>query len=171
MRLRRVDAGKPKTSAAPPLPAIRPSVICKTSEMCSLSASASVGMPRRAVASFGLSIVPGVCRKVACSEVSGVDTFDHFEPSCVIRVVASGNEPLSTAPVERITERSIQFCSSRMLPGHECRARASMNSSEMAVTRFRMRAAQSIAKWWTSKGMSSRRSRSGGSSIGNTLSR
>ena len=42
MRFRRVDAGNPRTSAAPPLPAISPLVICKTSEMCSLSASASV---------------------------------------------------------------------------------------------------------------------------------
>src|ERR1700693_3099959 len=42
MRFRRVDGGTPNTSAAPPLPAINPLVISTTSEMCSLSASASV---------------------------------------------------------------------------------------------------------------------------------
>jgi hypothetical protein len=42
MRFRRVDGGTPKTSAAPPLPAINPLVISTTSEMCSLSAWASV---------------------------------------------------------------------------------------------------------------------------------
>src|SRR5258707_13524400 len=42
MRFRRVEGGTPKASAAPPLPAINPLVISTTSEMCSLSASASV---------------------------------------------------------------------------------------------------------------------------------
>jgi hypothetical protein len=42
MRFRRVEGGTPKASAAPPLPAINPLVISTISEMCSLSASASV---------------------------------------------------------------------------------------------------------------------------------
>ena len=69
-----------------------------------------------------------------------VDIFDHFEPSCVGRG-SSRSEPLNTALVDRITERSMTFCSSRTLPGHECRTRAVMNSSEMPVIRLCMRAA------------------------------
>jgi hypothetical protein len=42
MRFRRVEGGTPKAFAAPHLPAINPLVISTTSEMCSLSASASV---------------------------------------------------------------------------------------------------------------------------------
>jgi hypothetical protein len=61
-----------------------------------------------------------------------MDLFDHFEPSCV-GWGRSCSEPLNTALVDRITERSMTFCSSRTFPGHECRTRAFMNSSEMPV--------------------------------------
>jgi hypothetical protein len=73
-----------------------------------------------------------MCDHSACSRVTGVDDIDHFDSSWVVWG-SSGTEPLSTTPVDRITERSMRLCSSRMLPGHECRARAAMNSSEMAV--------------------------------------
>ena len=59
-----------------------------------------------------------MCELSACSRVTGADDFGHFEPSGVMQV-RSGREPLSTSPPERITERSMQFCSSRTLPGHE----------------------------------------------------
>ena len=87
-----------------------------------------------------------MCDICPSNKVTGMDIFDHFEPSCFGRG-SSGSEPLNTALVDRITERSITFCSSRALPGHECRTRAFMNSSEMPVIRLCMRVAKSIAKW------------------------
>ena len=58
-----------------------------------------------------------MCELSACARVTGADDLDNFEPYGVIQ--SSGREPLSTSPHERITERSMKFCSSRTLPGHE----------------------------------------------------
>src|ERR1700683_2954163 len=127
MRLRRVDAGNPRTSAAPPLPAINPSVICTTSVMCSLSASASVRT--RPAAKSGLGFIE-------LEESLGSPTSGEL-----LVGMGSGGEPLSTAPVDRITERSIRFWSSAKSPGHECRASAPMNCSDMLVIRLCNRAA------------------------------
>ena len=80
-----------------------------------------------------------MCELSACARVTGADDLDNFEPYGVMQV-SSGREPLSTSPLERITERSMKFCSSRTLPGQECHATAAMNSSEMAVIGLRMRA-------------------------------
>lgn len=75
MRFRRVDGGTPKTSAAPPLPAINPLVISTTSEMCSLSAWASVhtlptcDFGRDELASSGEIPLSGGIRRVGSPEI------------------------------------------------------------------------------------------------------
>jgi hypothetical protein len=74
-----------------------------------------------------------MCDRSASLSVTG--------PANLAVQVSSGSDPFNTVTVDRITERSTKFCSSRMLPGHGCRATLDMNSSEMAVIRLCMRAA------------------------------
>jgi ATP-dependent helicase HepA len=77
----------------------------------------------------------------------------------------------STPLVARIAARSTTFISSRMLPGHACSHRRLMNSAGMGSRWRPVRRPKAFAKCCASTGMSSRRSRSGGSSMGKTLSR
>ena len=77
----------------------------------------------------------------------------------------------STGPRERMTALSIRFSSSRTLPGHGQRSRAFMVSGGMDSIRLFILRACFWTKWWTRRGTSSGRSRSGGTCIGNTLKR
>ena len=53
-----------------------------------------------------------MCEPSASLSVTGADDFGPFEPACVVEL-SSDSEPFSTAPVARITERSMKFCNSR----------------------------------------------------------
>ncbi len=75
------------------------------------------------------------------------------------------------SPGARISVRSMMFRSWRTLPGQSCAWSAAIASSEMRGGGIRRSAAKRARKWLTSSGMSSRRSRSGGSFTGTTLSR
>jgi len=83
----------------------------------------------------------------------------------------SDGDTRSVGPGERITARSITFCSSRTLPGHGHRLNASIVSRGTASIGRRSRFAYRWTKCRTSGGMSSGRSRSGGTRIGKTLRR
>ena len=64
-----------------------------------------------------------------------------------------------------MTARSMTFCSSRTLPGHGYRASASRPAAGMVSIRRPVRRAKCWVKWRTNDGMSSGRSRKGGSAI------
>ena len=59
-------------------------------------------------------------------------------------LVSSAIGARNSAPLVRITDRSIKFCSSRILPGHSYLTRAVITSSGMCSIGFRMRAAGTV---------------------------
>src|SRR6266436_365400 len=81
------------------------------------------------------------------------------------------NGARSVAPGDRMTARSTKFCSSRTFPGQAYCIRAAIVSTGTVSTRRFIRREQSLTKAATSKGMSSRRCRSGGTAIGKMLRR
>ena len=72
------------------------------------------------------------------------------------------------SPVATMTARSMTFSSSRTLPGHGYRIRAPRLSGAMSRTAFLMRRPACSTKCRASSGMSSGRSRSGGTRTGMT---
>ena len=80
--------------------------------------------------------------------------------------VRSARGTCKTGPGDRITARSRIFCSSRMLPGQGYWRNACMVSAGMVSMVLCMRRAYCWAKWRTSSGISSRRSRRGGAWTG-----
>src|SRR5262249_7800548 len=77
----------------------------------------------------------------------------------------------STPSFARMTARSIRFWSSRTFPGQEEEVKAAIVSGGMRRIDLRIRLAKSFTKWNINWGMSSDRSRNGGSSMGNTFRR
>ena len=75
------------------------------------------------------------------------------------------------SPGARMIVRSMMFRNCRTLPGQSCACSAAMASSEIDGAAVLRSAANRARKWFTSSGMSSRRSRSGGRRTGTTLRR
>lgn len=71
---------------------------------------------RRAAAPFGPPTTPPVCRRV-CRMCELSASFSVTGAHAFCAHVRSDSEPVSTGPLERITERSMKFCNSRILPG------------------------------------------------------
>jgi len=129
-------------------------------------------IPKRAAAPFGPMITPCVCRSVLqmCSRFKSSRVMACSELPCATGLnLARGEQRVW--PRVRITLHSTKFCNSRMFPGQECEVRESITSSGILSIVFCIRAAYLATKCVTSKGMSSGRSRSGGTDIGNTLRR
>ena len=76
-----------------------------------------------------------------------------------------------TGTGERITVRSMTLCSSRMLPGQAYRLKPCIVSDAMVSIVLCMLQANCCTKWRTSSGISSGRSRRGGTCTGKTLTR
>jgi hypothetical protein len=87
------------------------------------------------------------------------------------RAVNSVRGTCKTGPGERITARSMTFCSSRMLPGQAYRIKPCIVSDAMVSIVLCMLRANCCTKWRTSSGISSGRSRRGGTCTGKTLTR
>ena len=90
---------------------------------------------------------------------------------CRVRSPAAGGAIVSVDPVETMIARSTVLRSSRMLPGHDYRCSDSMHSLGTVVTVLPMLIEHFSMNAQTRAGMSSIRSRSGGTVIGKTLSR
>src|ERR1035437_1371995 len=130
--------------------------------------------PNRMAAPFSPPIRPWLCRKArrmcsrsAASRVSST----RFFSAVVLIGTSSPNGGTSTEPCVRITARSIKFSNSRTFPGHSNPPRISIVFLGMLVIDLLIRRANFWTKYSTSNGMSSRRSRNGGTRIGNTFSR
>ena len=80
-------------------------------------------------------------------------------------------ESSGPGPLDRITARSMTCSNSRILPGQEYRHSAPIPSGDTISNFFFIRWENFDRKYWTSNGMSSRRSRSGGTVMGKTFSR
>ena len=114
-------------------------------------------------------IAGAVDTPVAASQgLFDVAPLDGLERLRFGRVAARGRRAcrgvveLEELPRERISARSITFSSSRTLPGQLCPCSASITAgSIVSIRRFSCRCRRSM-KHQTSRGMSSRRSRSGG---------
>ena len=137
---------KPSFTAAPFGPPITQPVVCRAWSTSMRSESRSV------IGAAGSVVVPGEGEEAICTtdEDSGL----RNTPSC-----------------DRITARSTRFCSSRMLPGQEYDENAAIVSGGMSRMCLPMRRLKISTKCSTRAGISFRRSRSGGSEIGNTFSR
>ena len=128
--------------------------------------------PRRSAAPPLPAILPDASLKasmITCrSACRNVDDGDMTVLKDFFRCV---HGTFNSSPCVRITQRSIKFSSSRMFPGQSALTRASIAIFWIDRMHFCMRRERRDTKKWTSNGMSSRRSRRGGISIGNTLKR
>src|SRR5262245_31560805 len=137
-----VDAGTPRRPAAPNGPDTRPWLSVSAASMASISWVASV--------------------PVGWGAAGGAPGFrSESHRASIDRVSVS----------HTITARSMTFCSSRMLPGQSYDCSWANAPRQMSRICFPARLAYRCAKYSTSRGMSGRRSRSAGTSSGNTLSR
>src|SRR5271168_905501 len=137
----RVFAGRPSFAAAPPAPEIRPWLSFSAASIISLS-----------------------CRT-------------RVPPSVAVRDAAGGssrlNQVSSTAKLsssERITARSITFCSSRTFPGQPYAWRTFKDFLLIVRNFLPALFPKRSMKYSASKGISATRSRNGGISTGTTLS-
>ena len=110
-----------------------------------------------------------MCSRSASSKVERL--LEKFAEAAFICCFNSDTGISSSGPWERITARSITFCISRMFPGQLYRTRVFMTSVGIVSIRRPIRRAKRWVKWRASIGMSSRRSRKGGSTTGKTFRR
>src|SRR5258708_4684354 len=146
----RVVRLSPSFSAAPLGPPITQFVSLRVLRMWSYSASSSV------IGRAGLSCSDGVIGG------TGLSCSDQLRLS---------NGARSVVPGDRMTARSTKFCNSRTLPRQAYRLTAAIVSTGPVSTCRFMRREQSLTKAFTSKGLSSRLCRSGGTATGKTLRR
>lgn len=106
-----------------------------------------------------------MCSRSVASKVSSL----IFSTAATDSNSASGDT--RTEPCDSMTERSMKFSNSRTLPGQSHFMRASIILVGTLVMDLFIRRANFCTKCSTSNAMSSRRSRNGGTRIGNTFSR
>ena len=120
------------------------------------------------------------CRRICASTAADVPALDLLQrgqrPAAGRPAGTDRHEPQvgqldRSCPVHTTAPRSSTFRSSRMFPGQPCAMSAAIASAETPSSGCFISAESRSRKCSTSSGMSSRRSRSGGSVMGMTLSR
>src|SRR5258708_7038615 len=132
------------------------------------------GMPRRAAAPEGPKTRPPVARKASSTIAFScaarlLDSFNRLPSAGFVDNQLSST--VNSSVSHSIADRSITFCNSRTFPGHgyDCK-RCSVRLFTRRIDFPAFRAYRSM-KYLTSRGISSVRSRKGGTSRGNTFSR
>jgi hypothetical protein len=126
------------------------------------------GTPSRVAASL---ITPPVSRKTRRMNSLSMSSSVEPTPASTAAARSSSRGARRLAPGERITDLSMKFSSSRTFPGHGQLTRARIVSDGIFSIVRSIFAAYFLVKYRTSSGMSSERSRNGGSVIGKTFSR
>jgi DNA-binding NtrC family response regulator len=145
---------------------------CTIPSFCMRDAKVVRGNPRRDAAPFGPDTTPLDSLRMSRIWLRSTSASVRlFAPVCGDAALSSSIGISTVEPDEQMTARSMTFCSSRTLPGHVWRLRHLSASSAISHTSLFNRDQSVRIKCLVMSGMSSRRSRRGGTRIGNTFNR